>query len=721
LRHPDEARADEAVLVENLGRLWLAGAQPDWRAFHAGHRRRRVRLPTYAFEPIRYWLEPAKASPVRERLGRHASPAEWVYAPSWKRAHVLPGDRRKRGANWLVFSDAHGLSSQLEAQLAGDGANVVRVEVGGGFSKKGPGAYALNPAVPADYERLLAQLKAAAFTPECIAHLWSVRRDEELRNDEAFSAECQDRGFYSLILLLQALSTCSLNGPMGLAVLTSHAHEVDGSETICPENALVLGPAKVVGMEYPNIRARSIDVSLDGDLQCLARTLADDLCAPWSEPVVAYRGRYRWVQAFDRFPLHAAPSSPGPGRDSGVYLITGGLGLVGLEIADFLARSARARLGLVGRRGLPERGRWPAWLAEHDAHDRRSRAIRRVIAMESAGAEVLVCSADVADEGRMREVVAQAEARFGALHGVVHAAGAEVRFQPIQTLQRSDCELQFRARVQGLKVLERVLLGKRLDFCLVNSSLASVMGLMDFATYTASQVFMDAFVHRHNKENAVPWRLVNWDHWVPQAEAGASAPAAAQVYYMRPEEATGVLSQFLAMPDVNQVLVSTGDLQGRIDQVILREEVQSEAAAAAEEMQAAQGHARPALSSEYAAPRNDTERLLADVWAKMLGIAQVGIHDNFFELGGDSVISIQIASKASQAGLRFTPKQAFDNQTIAALAAVLGGNPTVTSEPGGTGGKRKDSAHAAVETFGVSELDLAEIARQLGAQASETR
>jgi NAD(P)-dependent dehydrogenase (short-subunit alcohol dehydrogenase family) len=582
----------------------------------------------------------------------------------------------------------------------------------------------LNPAARDDYDRLLQELKAASLAPEFIAHLWSIRHDEELRNDSDFLADCQNRGFFSLIFLAQALDACGLNGPIGLAVLTSHVHEVDGSERICPDNAMVLGPCKVIGMEHPNIRARSIDLAVGGDSRWLGKALANDLCAPWMEPVVAYRGRYRWAQAFDQVPVGDRAESTTLVRDSGVYVIAGGLGLVGLEIADYLARTARAKLVLLGRNGLPERDHWARWLAEHDENDTTGRTIRRVLAMESSGAEVLVCKADVADENRMHEVIAEAEARFGPLCGVFHAAGALDRRAPIQSLRRADCNAEFRPRLQGLRVLERVLCNKRLDFCLVNSSLASVMGVMDYASYTASQAFMDAFVYRHNKEQGAPWRVVNWDHWFAQPPGAGSPSPATPMYYMRPGEATDVLSKFLAMTNVTQILVSTGDLQRRIDEVILREEPQANESAEAEALQVSQAHPRPELSSPYEAPRNDAERLLADIWSKMLGITRVGIHDNFFELGGDSVLSIQITAKASQAGLKFTPKQAFEHQTIAALAAVAGANGAIVSDPANAERPKPepiDDDVPGLEDRGISDSDLAEIRRHLATQAPEAR
>jgi amino acid adenylation domain-containing protein len=88
---------------------------------------------------------------------------------------------------------------------------------------------------------------------------------------------------------------------------------------------------------------------------------------------------------------------------------------------------------------------------------------------------------------------------------------------------------------------------------------------------------------------------------------------------------------------------------------------------------------RPELEEAFATPSTAIEKILAEIWAQVLGLEQVGIDDNFFELGGDSILSIQVISKANQAGLWLTPKQLFQHQTIAQLAAVAdtSGDPTI--------------------------------------------
>jgi acyl transferase domain-containing protein/acyl carrier protein len=709
LRRPEDSRADEALLMESLGRLWLAGVRPDWAGLHGAGRRQRVQLPTYAFERQRYWIAPGKAVPGRARPQRRSDPGEWIYVPSWKRTPLPSAEPNKKSANWLLFVDPHGVGSRLANELTAQGASVVSVAMGERFERSGPGIYALNPAVREHYDQLVAELKKDSLIPQFVAHLWTVGPDDELREDEDFLDACQDRGFFSVIFLVQALEAGGLNDPLGLAVLASHAHEVIGVEIVCPEKAMALGPCKVIGMEQPHILARSIDVSLEGDLSWLARALSSDLCATWSEPVVSYRGRSRWVQGYEQALNDPRAGRPAMLREGGAYLITGGLGRIGLEVAEYLARTVRARIALVSRNGLPEKDQWARWLAAHDEGDPTSRKILRVQAIEAAGGEVLVCQADVADERRMGAAIASAEERFGPICGVMHAAGAEGRLVPIRSLRRRDCEEQIRPRLQGLRVLEKVLRGRRLDFCLVHSSLASVMGVMEFVSYTASHIFMDAFAYQANLKNGTPWKTVNWDIWGRRTAGIASGSE----FYMNPQEATDVLGRLLSMPDATRLLVSTGQLQGRIDQWIRREERAAQGPGAAEDESVSSAYPRPAMSTEYEAPRTDVERLLADIWAAMLGVDRVGISDNFFELGGDSVLNLQITARANQAGLRITPKQVFEHQTIAALAAIVGPGGSNISGPVDVGADNE--ASPGIDSMDVSESDLAEIRRQLGA------
>ena len=704
---------EEAFLARSLGRLWLAGKRPDWRALHAPHARRRVILPSYPFERQRYWLgTPAgQARPTGPK--RHTDPLQWTYVPSWKRLAAPTPNTLANGGVWLCFRDELGITSALEKRLRAAGSRVCAVLPGSRFEQVEPGVYTVAPGCPDDYDELLRDLADNGAIPRYVLHAWSLYPDIDLPDDETSREARRMRGFYSLVALTRAALAVMDTASLGIAVLTSQVREVDGSERLCPDTALVAGVLKVIGMEHANVRCRHIDVVVGKDgagLPQLARALAADVLGEWTAPVVAYRGQFRWAQAFERLGL-GAQDGGNPLRDNGVYLITGGLGDIGLELASYLASAAHAKLVLVGRSGLPPRVQWESQLAAGD-DDATSRRIRRILEMERAGAAVMIVQADVANAAQMEAAIDAAETQFGPLAGVVHAAGAEKRLTPLSSLERTHCEAQFGPRVHGLPVLARVLSDRKLDFVAVTSSLASVLGIVDFAAYTAAHVYMDTFVLKHSRETDTPWLTINWDGWNTLDETGANTRGRPS-FPLRAAEGVEVFARLLAHTTARQVLVSTGDLAARLQQWDRAGEGADHNGGAEPDVTARDAHPRPDLSSDYAEPRNETERVLAAIWREVLGIDAVGIHDNFFELGGDSVLNFQITARAAQKDIRLTQKQLFEYQTIAELAAVASTAAPPAAEDDGGGGPAP--APVADRTAnGISTGDLAEILEQQG-------
>lgn len=677
LRHPKETHSDVAFLLNALGKLWLAGIQINWSGFYAGERRHRVPLPTYPFERKRYWIEPKKETDTLEEIGKKIMIADWFYIPSWKRSSLFvkpkqlsSGDEQNRTASWLVFLDNCGIGLQLAQRLEREGQPVITVSAGEQFSKISNAAYAINPRERDDYNALLQHLQIADRLPNQIVHLWSVTADAPHSLDIEFFNRCQDLGFYSLLFLAQAWGELDSEEPLDIAIATNNLQEVVGDEQLCPEKATVLGIGKVIPQEYSHITCRCIDIVIpEAKTDCLIDQLVTELIAPSDDLVVSYRGKYRWVQTFEPISLNAADDRANCFREGGVYLITGGLGGIGLVLAEHLAKTVQAKLILIGRSTLPEKATWEQWLATHEEQDSISQKLGKLQALEASGAEVLVLNADVGNVEEMQEAIARANKRFGPINGVIHAAGARV-YNTIQQSDREACDQQFYPKVSGLYALETVLQNQELDFCLLVSSLAAIVGILGKAAYPASHNFLDTFARKYNR-----WISVNWDNWqIPKtAESGAKNKNAELM--MTPGEGSEALERILSTNKVPQIIVSTADLSTRIDQWIRQREQPKP-------LELIELHSRPNLSNPYVAPRDSVEQILADSWQQILGIEKIGIHDNFFELGGDSVLGIQSISRVNQAGIQLTTKQVFSHQTIAELAAAANINTLSQTEQG---------------------------------------
>ena len=680
LRHPQDNSSDVAILFQTLGRLWLEGVPVSWKAVHADHRRRRVPLPTYPFQRERFLIEPqtdVAASPAAEAGGSEKTLqlARWFYVPSWRRtapsrpaADVLDADD-----GWLVFVDQKGLGAQLVERLRSLGQTVTTVTVGPAFARVNDESYVIDPSAPNDYDPLIRDLVAQERIPTRLLHLWSVTGATESTTSGGGKA-LRDLGFYSLVLIAQALARHLPSHALRIDIVSNETQDVDGTETISADKSTLLGPSRVIPQEYPSLVCRNFDVEWTSAEQPSRKRLIAQLLAEFVsasvEPVIALRHGQRWVQDVEPVSIGDPVDSP-PLREGGVYLITGGLGAVGLSLAKYLAETAGARLILTGRRGLPERSTWPSVLRESTEDPKILSGIEAVQRLEELGAKVLVLSADVADETAMMGVIGEIDTTFGTLHGVVHAAGiiGSESMTTVAELDRRGCQTQFRPKIAGLRVLARVLDGRPIDFCLLTSSLSSYLGGFGFAAYSAANVFMDAFAHEQNRSGHAPWIAVDWEGW--QRYEGVEEYKGTQLgLAMTHDEGVQSFARILARHELGRVLVSTDDLRRRAAKWI-QVRTPSARPSSAHPIESGQ-HARPNVSSTFIAPQSDLEVTVATIWQELLGIDRVGAEDNFFELGGHSLLATQVISRLREAFQMEVQLRAFFHcPTVRELAQLI--------------------------------------------------
>lgn len=682
MRHQRDRDSDTAVLLTALGRLWLAGCEINWSAFHAHQQRRRVPLPSYPFERQRYWIDPPNheraVNRARQSLHKRADLSQWFYLPCWKPTAPLrerSAEDHPANVSRLVFVNDNPFClkflTRLEEQAGGA---LINVMAGKRFTKPNESAYVLNPLRADDYRRLLEDLRLNGKLPGQILHCWNVSDADAAQAESLSFDDYQHAGFASLMHLGKALG--ETDEAVELLVISTNLQSITGAEDLRPEKATLLGPCKTIPQEYPHLACRSLDLELAEPESWQEKRLIEQLLAEiettTAERVVAYRNGSRLAQAFEAAPFgEPSEGSPLHLREGGVYLITGGLGKIGLSLAEYLAGATRGKLALIVRSSFPARGDWNQWLKRHD-EDETSRKIRRLIALEETGARVLVLRADVTNREAMQRVINQVEEELGQLNGVVHAAGL-VPEQTFCLIRESD---ELRAgwsqnpKLQGLVVLEKVLQGRRIDFCLLMSSLASVLGGLGYTTYCAANLFMDSFAQKQNRLGPVPWISVNWDAWIFEGERPDERGVGASLaeMSMTPAEGVQIFRRLLSTAPVTQVVISTADLQERVDRWTKLESLRAEQQNSKPEPL----HPRPELPTTYVAPGTETERAIADIWQQLLGVEQVGIHDDFFALGGESLLAVQLTSRLRAAlQVEIGARDFFEASTVASLAAIV--------------------------------------------------
>jgi acyl transferase domain-containing protein len=663
LRHPREDRPDAELAAESLARLWLAGAGVDWHGVHSGARRRRVHLPVYPFERRRYWPE-IDGSGGPPGVLKAPDVADWFFAPSWDYA-LAPDDPVPAASSWLVFDDGE-VGPHVVRRLSESEEDITVVRAGSELAI-GDGEWTIEPSDPGGYDALVERLVEAGRPSVNILHLWSVGDGED---GVAGFDHWQERGFYSILLLVQALLRARVTTPVQIVVGTTGLHAVTGDEDLLPAKATLLGLCRSVPQEHPHIACRCVDVVVRADDERTREQAAAQLVAESGDeqlaPTVAYRKGQRWLQGFEPISLDDVDAGF-PFRRHGVYLVTGGLGNIGLALAGELARLVHARLVLVGRSAFPEPGAWDEWLAAYGEDDSVSRQILRVRALEELGAEVLVMSADVADPARMRAVVEKVVGRWGRLDGVIHGAGnvTDEGFFAIDEADSERCERQFESKVRGLIALEYALRDQRPDFVALLSSISSVLAGLGYVAYAGANAFMDAFAQRKAGAGETRWLSIDWDTW----EFGGGEPTALS---MDPDEGVDAFGRILSADTPAQLIVSTGWLPARIEQWIdlrsLRRGIELEEAGGE------RFHARPDVAGEHVEPRTAVEKSLGAIWEEVLGVRPVGAFDDFFaDLGGNSLLAAQLMSRIrARLGVDVPLRRFFDRPTVADLAEVVG-------------------------------------------------
>jgi acyl transferase domain-containing protein/acyl carrier protein len=679
LRHPREREDDRAFVLKTAGRLWLSGARIDWAGLGDGEGHRRVPLPTYPFERQEFRVPATEHVRQAFAIARGYSLKKqeidhWFYQPSWRRA-TLPAPAAAFGpaARWLIFADEQGLAEAVEAELRAGGHSVVIVRPGARFDGDPERGFEIQPGARADYTSLFSALVGAGGPATRILHLWGVTRETGAGDVRDRLAESQARGFYSLLFLAQALAAAGRKEAVRLGVVTDGMQEVIGGDLTRPEKATVLGPCRVISQELTNVICLSVDVLLPTPdapgIRALARQLITELVNEPRERIVAYRGRHRWVQWVERTPL-----GPVEGetllREGGVYLITGGLGGIGLVFAEHLARTRRARLILTVRSPLPPREAWDASLADAATGEATRQRIRQVQRLEELGAEVLATAADVASLSDMEALVARGVERFGPIQGVIHAAG--VAGGGVIQLKEPEAAARVLApKVEGTLVLERVLRGQPLDFLVLCSSTASWMGGVGQVDYCGANAFLDAFAHAARGTRTV---AINWDAWrevgmavnTPVSGALRAAREMSLKVGIGSSEGVEALHRILAA-GLPQVAVFTLDLMPRLlSRFVPRAPTETAPSEGGEQAEA------PAATALEAPSGSDLERAIATSWRKVLGRDRIEASDNFFELGGDSLTALQAMALLKTALGREIPiVTLYESPTVGRLARAL--------------------------------------------------
>jgi NAD(P)-dependent dehydrogenase (short-subunit alcohol dehydrogenase family)/acyl carrier protein len=520
-------------------------------------------------------LELLPLGQANRRFGRPARPEEWLYTLAWE-PQALPDkpERQVTGASegagkWLVFADRSGVAAALAAALRRAGHAVVLVHAGERLAalqidnSSGPEEYWLNPTSAQEMESLWQELFPHA-QPQCrgIVHLWAL--------DGAAHETC----LASALHVCQAAARSRWTETPKVWIVTRGAQRV----VAAPQCASLWGLGRVLGVEHPDIWGGLVDLDPALPATAAAELLLAEVTAGAGENEVALdaSGRYaaRLVPAGKRAARDDEPVAPDAvqttrrftWRTGAAYLITGGLGGLGLLVAQWMVEQGARRLILMGRTPLPPRAEW-AGIDPDSPSGRRIAAVRN---LEAQGAAVHLASVDVGDEAQLAAFLAQYESEaWPPIRGVVHAAGT-VRDRLLAQLTWAEMAEVLHAKVTGGWLLHKLL--PDVDFLVFFSSIGALLGQPGQANYAAANAFLDALAHRLRKGQALSQqpalpgqRTVLSINWGPWAGVGFAELAGGQrVTQQLAQQGIAALEAAQGLDILRRLLVDTAPMDAQV-------------------------------------------------------------------------------------------------------------------------------------------------------------
>ena len=667
--HPD--RRDS---FDDLATLYVDGASIDWDRVYGFDPPARVTLPSYPFQRQRYWIETS----THEAL--NAAPPPGQYELAWQKVGAGDAARTVDAARRWVIVPPKGKPNRGADGLAGAVSRVLHERSGS--------------AVLADVSA------AAALAPTDIIYLSGIRTSPEEAADS-----CAD-----LLALVQDLLRGRGAAPR-IWIVTRGAVPVDGTlDMDGAAQAPLAAFAKVVGLEHPELFGRLIDLDPrpDGGDAGSASALAGEVLQQDAEDHVAIRRGDRYaprVVSIERAG-GIVDTPPTHVRGDATYLITGGLGALGLHVAAWLASRGARHLWLVGRTA-------PATATQRAA----------LAAIEALGVAVRVLTVDVAERAQVAALLEDLRAHVPPLRGIVHAAGV-AGYVDLARLTREEVHAVLRPKVHGALLVHELTRGTPLDFFVGFSSIASAWGSRGQAHYAAANAFLDGLAHAR-RTAGLPAVAINWGPWADGGMGSADADTLLRRVGVRPLATHDAIASLdtLAASDRAQVIVADidwrlfkGSYESRGHRRLLeRLSVPTSAPAGTDGELAAQ------LESVAA---GDREQLLVGLVqtevAQVLGLPSASRPDpdqGLFEMGMDSLMALELRTRLETRAARALPATlVFDCPAIRAIARFLLAQMAGASRGAGdtVAAASLAATHPTPQTTGAAKplLDVSELSDQ---------
>ncbi|AOY81499.1 SDR family NAD(P)-dependent oxidoreductase [Moorena producens JHB] len=617
------------------------------------------------------------------QLANNRTIPNWFYRKFWrlKEASVFPYPQQ--AGLTLILVDNLGLGRCLSEKLEKEGQDCIQVAFGNDFAQLSDCNYTIAPGDRQHYRELLESIAAKKIPISRILHLGTYQDYTEA--DRESLEQAQNQGLYSLLHLVQALEQVQgTQHQVQLLFISSYIQSVQPTDKIVYEKATVLGLLKTIPQEIPWLSCTHIDLPV-ADIEVNADYIWQELCSVFTEPEIAYRDGKRMASGLEAVHFTSEPQQKLPLRKEGIYLVSGGLGGIGVEITQYILEHYQAKVILVGRTALEEAENLSAKMLAY-------RKLQRL------SGKVIYQAVDICNLEQLQQAVAQSLSELGGskLDGIIHLAGI-YHEQMLSSETQDSIAALLRPKVLGTWVLHQLLKDNDDALFIHFSSIYGFFGATALAAYSAANSFQTAFCDYQKTQGNQQTYCLAWSIWdemgMSQGYKMKEFSRAKGYYALTPSQ--GIYSLLAALchehnnllvgldnskPQIQRLLWDDRSLQqltayftakttefpvsqlqdlqvrdrfGTITQIVPSAFIQLESLplTAKGEIDRKRLHSTDkniSYQAENKLAETETEQKIAAIWQEVLKLGEIGIYDNFFELGGQSILLIKVYGKLQE-------------------------------------------------------------------------
>ncbi len=592
---------------------------------------------------------------------------DWFYQVQWQQKPFQSKTTFEKNQNselshWLIFTDSTGVGQDLARCLQRQGHDCTLVYRGDRYENQEKDIYYLNPSHPEDFEHLLREIVISKQLPlKGVIHLWSLETalSEQLTINGL--EEAQTWGCGSVLHLVQALLKQNGSASPRLWLVSRGSQPVNSdTASLSVAQAPLWGLGRVVALENPQLWGGMVDLDPEApedEVQMLLGYIQNDR----GEDHIAFRSQESYVaRLVKQLDSECKPLSL---RSDSTYLITGGLGALGLHVAEWMIQQGVRSLVLIGR----------------SKPSSQTQAI--VNRLGEGEAKVIIAQGDVSNQGDMVKLLEQVKTSMPPLRGIIHAAGVE-RLEPIEKIELSQLESVLCPKVVGTWILHQLTQKMELDFFVSFSSIASVWGSKGQAHYAAANHFLDALAH-YRQGQGLQALSVNWGPWA----GGGMASNELQTWLsqtgiktLQPEKAIAALGYLMKTDCVQTTVVDVNwTLFKQVYELKGHRSLLEEVAKVEVQQKSLQPKVSNFMQRLEVTPREGRRDLLLtylrEQVAKVLGLKaseQIGLRQSLLSLGIDSLMAVELRNHLqSSLGHSIPATVLFDYPTLEELVDYL--------------------------------------------------